>query len=171
MTAVDELISELSKKKTDTKESSVSTASFLDVLLETHGGTIDYWLWDVSIAAMLALTAAMQHRNDCSENFTRTAAGKAPDPDGSLAKTSIAFQRKAREFVQEIMSRTKRSTNSVKSLASQHSGVEEAQKVNRGTGATAKENIAEDCAQDPKGKRPVNQQELAQAGHKQREGR
>lgn len=144
--AVDQLLAELPNKNTGKTESKSTTASFLDVLIETHGGTIDYWMWDVSVSAMLALTEAIQHRNDENECAQITGSGKAPDPNSFMVKKTMEFQRKAREFVQGIVSR---SANRDENGPAQHGGMKEAKKVDSNTGFASVSAIGKNSSEKP----------------------
>ena len=131
MAAVDQLLDELPKNKSSKTESKTTTAGFLDVLIETHGGTIDYWMWDVSVPAMLALTAAIHHRNESDDDSRRMGSGKAPDPMNARVRKIMKFQRLARDFVQGVVTRSaKRAENP----AAKHGGMEEAQQMDGDSG-------------------------------------
>jgi len=146
MAAVDQLLEELPRKKADQTGSGTTTAGFLDVLIETHGGTIDYWMWDVSVPAMLSLTAAIQNRNDGNEGNRRTASGKAPDPESSIVKKTVELQRAARKFIQRIVTR---SADRVEHVPAKQNGMEKTAQVNGHSSAESICAIRENCPEEP----------------------
>lgn len=110
MIAVDELLSEIvSSDQADKKSKSARTSDgpVLESLMNEYGKPVEYWLWDLSAAAFMSLIKAHSIRIDRINGESSRIAGKAPDPDGSYAKTTIRFQREARLFVDSVVARGK----------------------------------------------------------------
>jgi hypothetical protein len=154
---VDKLMEELKPKHADESKRSgrkVSKASFLDILLETHGGTIDYWMWDVSMAAMQHFAAAIKYRQDAESVEIRTASGQAPDANSDHARNMIRMQRAAREFVESIVERSRHAmpTDRLHDVGVQHRGMEKTEQMNGDAGGHSQKIISGNRAEKPDGK-------------------
>ena len=157
MTGVDQLMAELKPKdKSEQKRNGdkLSTSSFLDILLATHGGTIEYWLWDVSLVAMQRFSAAIQYRQESESGEMLMVQGKAPDAGSQHAKRTIRLQRAARAFVDRIVSRSRRGVEAdgLHDVGVQHRGVKKAEQMNGDPGDNSNEIISGDRPNEPKGK-------------------
>jgi hypothetical protein len=154
MAGVDQLMAELKPKRADESQRDgrkVSKASFLDILLETHGGTIEYWMWDVSMAAMQYFVAAIQYRQATESVEIRAACGQAPDANSDHARNTIGIQRAARAFVERIVERSRRGvpTDGLHDVGVQHRGMEKTEQMNGDAGGHSQKIISGNRAEKP----------------------
>jgi hypothetical protein len=112
MDAVDSLLSEFLKKKPSSKPSKTRVAGsgcLFESLMDQYGKDIDYWMWELSAEALTVVIQAHRFKMERVNQEISTASGKAPDPDSDMVIASISFQRAAKTFVSNVLSRGSKS--------------------------------------------------------------
>lgn len=110
MTGVDSLISEITKgraKRGCETRPSAGCGPVLESLQSEYGKDIDYWLWDLSVAALSAILKAHKYRLDRTDAQLCTDAHRPPDPNSSIVRNTVEFQRAAKAFLESVLGRIK----------------------------------------------------------------
>lgn len=115
MEAVDALLerpddgqrSEVRDQKSDDAEL-VSRHPVLHRLMHAYGGTIDYWLWEVSADDCVELLDQIRADQDAQTRATSNASGRAhaPDPASRAVRAHVAFNKAAQAFHEKIVPKT-----------------------------------------------------------------
>jgi hypothetical protein len=102
MLAVDVLMREFKKRgneKSNAATESRGDGPIFDFLKETYKQPIDYFLWEISAQELRAIIRAHFVKAEALKATLDSEAGRAPDPESSTTRHTIAFQRAAKQLI------------------------------------------------------------------------